>query len=403
MDMPTPSAFERLIAAVAPYFVARDHELYLMSLALVAKVHMFTLSDPGAGKTALIRQFLLRIDGARYFRTMFDPGADDSLVYGPTSIPKLAKGERGRESAGYVADADVWDCDEIWNGSPLLVQALHELVLDRRWKDGNVYREAPLWSMLSASNSTPHGRPELAAIWDRCGLRRITPQITDPADMLAMYRLPTPPEHPDPVLTMDEVRAAHAEAMRLPITAEADEAQVQIMVAGRPLGVTMSGRRQMEARRIAQAAAWLDGASEVRPCHFDFLCDYMWEQPGQYQPLASMILTATAPELAELHAAESTIAALRIEATDLATLYKTDPTAARRASRAVYAKVERAATEVADLEPKITRPRDRKKIARLGEHVQQVGEIVLADVQQMRRQSIPDLMQAAREGTLAAA
>lgn len=398
--MTTPAAFRRLTDDVAQFFVARDHELYLMSLALVAKVHMFMLSEPGTGKSMLIRQFLLRIDGATYVRTMFDPGADDSLVFGPQSLPKLMEGKRGREWAGFVPDADFWDCDEIWNGSSLLTQALHELVLERQWKEGSEYRKTNLHTMLSASNSTPAGRPELAAIWDRIGLRCITQQVTDPTELLAMYRLPSAPEAPTPVLTMDEVRAAHAASLAIPISLAADEALVQIVTAARGEGVTMSGRRQMEARRIAQAAAWLDEAPEVLPCHLDFLCDYVWEQPAQQQPLAAKILAATSPELANLHALQTTVADLRMEANDLVTMYADNPTGARSASRAVYAKVARAAAEAVALEPRITRARYQTAMDTLSRHVQAVGEIVLVDVQKMNPKTVPDIIQAARDGVL---
>lgn len=397
----SPAAFQRLVDATSPYFVARDTELYLMTLALVAHVHLFMLSVPGAGKTMLIRQFLRRVDGAVYFRTLFDPQADDSLVYGPQSLPKLMEGKRSRESDGYVQQAHFWDADELWNGSSALTQACHELVLERRWKDGNTYRPVELISMFAASNSTPAGRPELAAIWDRVGLRRITQQVTDPEQLLAMYRLPAAPDDPDPVITLDEVRAAHAESLTIPVTTEADEVLVQIVVAARAEGVTMSARRQMEARRIAQAAAWLDGAAQVEPRHLDFLTDYVWEQPGQYQALASIILAATAPELGELHTLQSTVAALRLEANDLVTLYATNPTQARSGAREVFAKVRQAAEDAALLTPKITRLRDQAALADLARHIQQVGVIVLVDVNKMQPHNVPNLVQAATDGALA--
>lgn len=396
-----PKMFEDLRSDLQPWFINRDAELDLVVLALVAKSHLFLLSSPGTAKSMLITEVTKRISGAHAFLCMFDRFADDSLVFGPQSLQGLREGRRRRETDGYLPDAQLFFADEIWKASSALVNTLLQALNERIMFDDGVQKEIPLHTMFCASNELPqqdHG--ELQAIYDRVGLRRVVPALTDPSDMLALLDLPAPPEHPDPVLDWSVVLDAHVQAMAMPIADGVQSSFIDIVTRCHTSGVPIpSGRRQREAMRLVRAVAWLAGASEATEEHLEFLTDFLWENPDQRPDVSRVVLGVVSPLGAEAAELSDDVAGL---ITLLQEILALDPDSDERTLGAaeLSKKVNRAAHKAADLEGKAT-GRARAEVDKTIGHIYTVHRRMMGELYDLDEQHTPDVMKQARNGDFA--
>lgn len=396
-----PKMFEDLRSDLQPWFINRDAELDLVVLALVAKSHLFLLSPPGTAKSMLITEVTKRISGAHAFICMFDRFADDSLVFGPQSLQGLREGRRRRETAGYLPDAEIAFFDEIWKASSALVNTLLQALNERKHFDDGELKDLPLHTMFCASNELPqqdHG--ELQAIYDRVGLRRVVPALTDPSDMLALLDLPAAPEYPDPILDWSVVLDAHTQAMALPIADGVQSSFIDIVTRCHTSGVPFpSGRRQREAMRLIRAVAWLAGDTEAREEHLEFLTDFLWEHPDQRVDVSKVVLGVVSPLGAEAADLSDAVAGL---ITLLQEILAMDPDSDERTLGAadLSKKVGRAANTAADLERRAT-GRARTEIDKTIGHIYTVHRRMMGELYDLDEPHIPDVMKQARNGDFA--
>lgn len=310
----TPEHFERLVTEVSALFVDRERYVRMMALALVARAHMFLVSLPGTGKSMLTRELVKRIDGATFFDVLCDKLEAKDLLFGPVSVPDLVEGRRKRAYERYAPGADFVFLDEIWRGSEAASNSLLQFVNERKYNDDGILVDVPLWSAFTASNEVPEPtNANLAAIYDRFHLRMWVDEVTSPEQMRQLLALDPPPANPDPLLTLDQVKEAHAEAMLIPVGPEVNDAFVDLQIRLRDAGVSVSGRRQRTALEIARAAAWLDGADKVGVQHLDFLQHYLWDQPEQITTVRRAVLEVSAPLRAEVLGVSDQIAAILVE------------------------------------------------------------------------------------------
>jgi MoxR-like ATPase len=393
-----PEQFAALRADLAPYFINRDAEIDTATLALVAKCHMFLLSEPGTAKSMLVKEIVKRIGGARAFLVMLNRFADDSMIFGPSSIAGLKEGRRRREMDGYAPTADFTFFDEVWKASSALANSLLQFTHERVVFDDGVEKPVPNWTSFFASNELPqqeHG--ELQAIYDRTGLRVVVPTITDPGDLMRLLRLPEVDPNPTPVITLDDIRSAHAQAMTLEVTEAGHEALVAIVTKAHSLGVpVLSGRRMREAERIAKANAWLMGDDKVGPEHFDFLADYLWEKPEQRPQVCRVVYETAAPLRAEALDLSDDVAGLILLLNQAKTL---DPgsTEHNAAGLDVLKKVKRAAMKALDLEGRAT-GRALADVAASWDHVESSYASVQVEVYGLDRRAISTARSMAQSG-----
>lgn len=345
----TPAHFEAMSTALEPLLINRRTEISMLHLALVARVHIFFLSTPGTAKSMLVKEYMKRVADARTFMCMFNQFADDSLVFGPSSLRGFKEGRRTREYDGYLPTANLFFADEIWKASAALVNSLLQAFNERVFFDDGVEKPIPLWTMACASNELPESSGDLAAIYDRVPLRRFVQPITDPADMMRLLTLPAPEANPAPVLTWDHIEDAHAQAMALPFADGTREAFIDMLVKLAPERIELSGRRQLLAMQVAKANAWLAGATEVGIEHLDFLVDFLWDKPEQRPAVATVVLAAAAPLRAETQALSDTVAGLIIKLNQALQLDELDD-ARSVAGAELNRKLQRAAVRAVEIE-----------------------------------------------------
>jgi MoxR-like ATPase len=267
---------------------------------------------------------------------------------------------------------------------------------ERRFFDDGRMVDIPLSTMLCMANSIPAPGHNLAAVWDRVHHRIIVEELTDPEDMRRMFATDWDPA-PAKLLTLADLHAAQAAAATVPITPEADEALIEVVVQLAKEGILVSSRKKMQARRIGSAAAWLDGATKVLPGHLSFLQHMLWDRVEQRPTVAKIVLGAVAPNLDEVRALVDSVATLAEEVEELRALDRKDKKRIEGASE-VYGKVKREALNLVELEQKAVGTAARAELARAERAIVSVNTTAMTEL--MNFDEPTPIMDAARAGKL---
>jgi MoxR-like ATPase len=199
---------------------------------------------------------------------MKEMGADELI--GPRSIPAMKAGKVERVMDGFLPKAHIGYLDEVFKGSPPVLNAILDLQANRQLKvGGKVVSAKQLILIIGSSNELPD-REDLMAFRDRWGVtkfvqpvrcaRRQAPCHGDPARGAVRRR-------PDRLLEHAEARAGRSragagEAMAVAWTPCYDamlEAQEKWEGAGHP----PSQRRIGQIIRVMKARAWTKGRGEL--------------------------------------------------------------------------------------------------------------------------------------------
>lgn len=81
-----------------------------------------------------------------------------------------------RKTEGYLPTAEVAFVDEIFKANSAILNALLTLLNERLFDNGNKRLQAPLMTLIGASNELPESE-ELDALYDRFLIRRQVAQV----------------------------------------------------------------------------------------------------------------------------------------------------------------------------------------------------------------------------------
>ena len=289
-----------------------DEQLAVALLGIVGRANVFYIGLPGLAKSMLVDRIRARVD-CRQFKKQFSPFTKDGEVLGPLSIPGLQQERQYRVTDGFLPWADWVVLDEVFNANSAVLNALQELILEGTWHNDGQTVKAPLNMVFAMSNRLPGAdRDELNAFYDRLLLRFEVPSEMSRQDLLGLIDLPEPDPSPPTLLTMDDVLAIQAEAAALPIGADAAAAALDIRDKVHESGHWTSPRRfRAGVTRVARAAAWLDGSSEVEAVHMEALAHVMWDKPDQRPGIERIVIEVCSPNNSEVLALEDRFSEVR--------------------------------------------------------------------------------------------
>jgi MoxR-like ATPase len=285
---------QELRVSLRAALVERDEEIDALLLGLVAREHVLLVGPPGTAKSHLCRSVAHGITGARYCERLLSPTTPPEAVWGPVSLAALREDRYVHATAGYAAEAEVLYLDEVGRASPAILDSLlHLLGPERQALIGTEQVHTPLVSAVGSANTWP----EDAAMLDRWLLRRVVRPVSPSGrDALLWTGFPAV----DPAVTLDELAAAHAAAMALPVTDGARVALSEILDTLAGAGIRPSDRRCRAAVRVARAAAVLDDAATVERRHLEPLTMVLWSQPDQADQAGEIITRLANPQGARI-------------------------------------------------------------------------------------------------------
>ena len=198
------------------------HEDFTRALLVtsVAGEHIAVVGPQGTGKSYVVRLYaqLLNANFYKYQLTRFS--VYDEL-FGAIDIAELAKTGTLKRNWSKIISSEFVFLDEIFKANSAILNALLSLLQERVVYDPVTGSEvkAALHTCIGASNEVPED-PELAALYDRFSVKVFVDYLSDDASLLraleARWLNSAPPQ---PIATMNDVKALHAYALRL-ITAK---------------------------------------------------------------------------------------------------------------------------------------------------------------------------------------
>lgn len=300
--------------------VGRADEVHLCLLALIAGESVLLVGPPGVAKSALAAALSKLLDGGDPFLCAVNKFSVPEDVFGPWDVEACLKNNRRHDTATYLPEAVVAVFDEVFNGNSAFLNALLMVLNERRFRNGRERLSLPLRLFIGTSNRYPNleeGQEELGAFCDRFLVRRAVRDLDTFSERRillwghapAAARLDSPDapvrRTPDFVpriertLSAADLDAARAAAASLPFSARAANALEEIVTDLQGAQITVSARRLAKSPLIAQAAAFLDGATTVEPAHLESLGAVLWTDPATADEAASVIAKRACPDGAE--------------------------------------------------------------------------------------------------------
>jgi MoxR-like ATPase len=277
--------------------VERREMIELLGLSVIAGIDPLFLGDPGVGKTWAIELMTneCMVDMNLFTHLLAKDMSADELL-GPRDIMAMKQGVIARLTDGYLPSAHVGYLDEIFKGSPPLLNPLLDLFANRVVKiGGKIMSCDQLISIVASSNELPD-REDLSAFRDRIALTYFVQPVRTPEGRRAVTDiqldfqvngLDTSTVQPlslaDIYAIKDEVRQiAVGDAIRGVMV----DAQQKWQEAGHP----PSQRRIGQMWKVVKARAWANGRTEV--VTDDFLpCQHMaWNHPDHQKSARDVVL-----------------------------------------------------------------------------------------------------------------
>jgi MoxR-like ATPase len=296
-------------------FYERADAVDCMILAALTRQHSFTLGPPGTGKSLLVRAFVDRIDGARYFEQLLSKNRPDSAVLGPYDLPLLRdQGEFRRKDEGYLTAVEFAFLDEVGKASPTLGHDLLAALNERIKHEVNGKRSAidiPLHSAFTASNELPASESEdEAALWDRLLLRCVVDYIASDADFKGLMERASAPSTTT-TISYDDLVVACGEVEKVVLLDDVLDGVLRIRGDLRKLGITVSDRRWRESMKVVRAQAWLAGRAVAEVEDLYALRYTLWEDLEQKAKVERTILAVASPDADEAAGLADELAEIR--------------------------------------------------------------------------------------------
>lgn len=249
--------------------VERTDEIEILALAVLAGVDALFLGDPGVGKTYMLELFTdygLK-DCTLYNQMVFKESGVDELL-GPRSIQGLKSDEIRRIMAGFLPEADTAVIDEVFKGSPAVLNAMLDLFASRTLKVGGKKIDcSQLITIMMASNELPE-REDINPFRDRIGFTKEVAPVKSPTGLkrvaeIQIGHIKGGIKTSIEPLALGEVQEARAEVDAIEIPDTLIDTLVEAQQEWLQAKHAPSQRRMKQMYKVVKAHAWLAGRTQA--------------------------------------------------------------------------------------------------------------------------------------------
>lgn len=283
------------------YNVEREEEIELLLLSLIGNIDTLLVGEAGVGKTWLIELLMLLLDGAKredFFNTMIFKETPAQDVLGPMDLSAMKDGRIERIMDGFLPTARVAYLDEVFKGSPTLLNALLDMMAQRKLKVGrNIHDASQLLVIYGSSNELPD-REDLLPFRDRWGITKVVQAVRAPENRRTVMRIQDEYQASArsidlgsaPKLTLDEVSIIRAEVRRVEIPDQLIETMVEAQDRWGGKGFQPSQRRVGQMLMAIKARAWSRGRGTASTDDI-IVCQHMaWNHPDHAKDAHDVVI-----------------------------------------------------------------------------------------------------------------
>lgn len=279
--------FRTIMAEIAAIFLEREEQILAIMRALLAGEHVLLLGPPGTAKSATVVELMRRIVGAFYFETLLTRFSAPEEVFGPVSIMGLQQDKYERKYEGYLPWAHVGFVDEVFKANSAILNSMLTLMAERKFKCGVQLVNAPLVTLVGASNETPQ-EDDLGALYDRFMVRCISSYVS-PANVVNLLRPSTGQNAGNTSLTLKELETARNEVRLVKVDDVVLEEVAALKTAMQKKGFTASDRRWRGSVKLLQACAYLDGRDSVSSDDLLVYGNVLWDDMKDAKTVADEV------------------------------------------------------------------------------------------------------------------
>lgn len=283
------------------YNVDRADEIDLLGISLLGGVDSLFIGHPGVGKTWMIELLMKVLDGATeedFFNTMVFKETPAQDVLGPMNPAAMKVGKIERVMDGFLPTAVVAYLDEVFKASPTLLNALLDLMAQRKLKVGRTINEAAqLLAIFGSSNELPD-REDLHPFRDRWGITKEVKAVRSKEDRLRVMAIQdeyqaggsTIPLDDAPRLSLEDVAAMRQEVRRVELPDTLRESVATAMEKWEGKGFLPSTRRQGQMLMAIKARAWAKGRGHATTDDMIVLQHMAWNHPDHAKDAHDVVM-----------------------------------------------------------------------------------------------------------------
>lgn len=302
---PVQEKFQDFRDSTRTQMLERSSEVQVVLAAMLSNEHVCLVGEPGTGKS-MVLDAIVQWMAAPSYKMLLNKYTTPEELIGPIAISKMKLDVYQRILTGRAADAEILFLDEIFKGSPSILNTLLMLLNERKVHDGSAVVDTPLRLCVSASNEWPgEGQTgnELSALFDRFLFRKQVRPLRGEANIEALCFGGVGNFSPTDLLTPAELAEAQRDVAAMQWTDAGKDAFHLIRRQVRSQGILVGDRRLKKSVLACQANAYLNGSPAVRSEDLDILEHILWvdpaEQPAEVQKI---VLSVAAPALIEVNA-----------------------------------------------------------------------------------------------------
>ncbi|MGM0844389.1 MAG: AAA family ATPase [Bacillota bacterium] len=286
----------KLKEEIGKVMIGMDHEIELLSIALLQGGHVLFESVPGTGKTMLAKTFANCIQSS-FSRIQFTP---DVLPSDVTGIHYFNPKEKEFELRPGPVVTNVLLADEINRATPRTQSSLLEVMEEKQVTiEGETLKLEEPFIVLATQNPVESQQgtfPLPAAQLDRF-LLKVTiayPEFESEREMLRRFKDKQPQNDVRPVLTPEELKKCSREVKEIHVSEDIESYILQIARKTRDhemIELGVSPRASLALMRASQGMAYVRGRNYVTPEDIKKTAVYVLSHRISLTPEASLTKT----------------------------------------------------------------------------------------------------------------
>lgn len=171
---PATNDLKDIVEEVSANYVGRKEAVEFILASLISGVPIVLMGAPGLAKSAIVRDVVKKCGGSDdngdYFEYLLTNHTMPENIFGPPDLALLQEGTMRVNTARMLPRASVAFLDEVFRGSPHILNTLLAVINERKFHNGPLVEDVPLIGVIGASNDLTIN-PELEAFIDRFPIR----------------------------------------------------------------------------------------------------------------------------------------------------------------------------------------------------------------------------------------